>query len=196
MLNDAPANILATLVHAAVYDGWLIMRNPAKLLIAVGLCLGGVLGMVGTVVADPNLRAVSWAVDSVGLIIATALLALHYFRENKDLVAAGFLVYAIGEGAMLSGTAATLDASVPAFAAGTALWSAALLMTSVPKEFALWSRFTGVVAAVLFAIVSLRTFAGAHLTPLSSPLPFFAYPFLVLTFAGWFWKTIRSKRSE
>jgi hypothetical protein len=27
-----------------------------------------------------------------------------------------------------------------------------------------------------------------QLLPTSSPLPYFAYPFLVLTFAGWIWK--------
>jgi hypothetical protein len=100
-------------------------------------------------------------------------------------------VYAIGESVMLSGTAATLEASVPAFAAGTALWSAALLLTSVPKRFALWSRLAGIIAAALFATVSLRIFAGAHLTPISSPLPFFAYPFLVLTFVGWILATLK-----
>jgi len=52
--------------------------------------------------------------------------------------------------------------SVPSFAAGTALWSAALLLTSVPGEFA-------------------------------TPLPFFAYPFLVLAFAGWIWTLLKSE---
>ena len=169
------------------------MKKSAKVVILVGLCLGGVLGMTGSVVSEPSLRNLSWAIDSVGLIVATSLLALHYFRLNNEIVAGGFLVYAIGEGVMLSGTATTLDASVPSFAAGTALWSAALLLTSLPKDFAMWSRFTGAVAAVLFAIVSLRIFYGEHLTPLSSPLPFFGYPFLVLTFAGWFWKTIKTQ---
>lgn len=168
------------------------MKSSAKFLIVVGLCLGAVLGMVGTMVTDSAVRAVSWAVDSVGLIVATALLALHYFKRNDDFIATGFLVYSIGESVMLSGTAGSLDASVPAFAAGTALWSAALLLTSVPKRFAMWSRLAGMIAAVLFATVSIRIFAGAHLTPISSPLPFFAYPFLVLTFVGWIWATLKT----
>jgi hypothetical protein len=73
-------------------------------------------------------------------VVATSLLALRFFRKGNDYVAAGFLVFAIGEGVMLSATAATLAESVPSFAAGTALWSAALLLTSVPKEFASWIR--------------------------------------------------------
>jgi len=65
-------------------------------------------------------------------VVATALRALKFFRKGNDLAAAGFVVFAIGEGVMLVGTATTLAASVPSFAAGTALWSAALLLTSIP----------------------------------------------------------------
>jgi hypothetical protein len=163
------------------------MRNPLNVVAATGLALGAILGMAGTIVTGQNLRAVLWAIDSVGLIVATVLLALMYFRKGNDCVAAGFLVYAIGEGVMFSGTAASLAESVPAFAAGTALWSAALLLTSVPKEFALWTRLAGTIGALLFAVTSIRIFCGEPLLPISHPLPFFAYPFLVLTFAGWIW---------
>src|SRR5437879_4376031 len=105
----------------------------------IGLALGAVFGMVGTIVTSQNVRAVAWAIDSTGLVVATSLLTLKFFRKGNDLVAAGFLVFAIGEGVMLSGTAASLAESVPAFAAGTALWSAALLLTSIPSEFAIWT---------------------------------------------------------
>jgi len=83
---------------------------------------------------------------------------------------------------------------VPTFAAGTALWAAGLLLTSVPRGFAIWTRTAGVVAAVLFATVSARIFAGGEITPLSRPLPFFAYPFLVLTFVGWIVSLVRMER--
>jgi len=161
------------------------MKTSEKTIAIVGLALGGVFGMAGTFVTQPNLRSVFWAIDGVGLIVATCLLALHYFRKDNDLVAAGFLVYAIGEGVMLGGTAGSLDASVPSFAAGTALWAAALLLTSVPGVFALWTRILGIIGAVLFAITSMKIFRGDELLPISQPLPYFAYPFLVLTFAGW-----------
>lgn len=169
------------------------MRKPADLVVVIGVALGGVLGMAGSMVASQNVRAVCWAVDAVGLVVATSLLAVKFFRKGKDVVAAGFLVWAIGEGVMLSGTAASLADSVPAFAAGTALWSAALLLTSVPREFALWTRATGTIAAVLFAITSVRIFWGEPLSPIARPLPFFAYPFLVLTFGGWIWTTLKTE---
>src|SRR5258707_11968058 len=103
-------------------------RSPVNLAAAIGLALGAVFGMAGTLVTQPKLQAALWAIDSVGLVMAAALLSLKFFRKASDLVAAGFLVFAIGEGVMLSGTSAGPAGSVPAFAAGTALWAAALLL--------------------------------------------------------------------
>lgn len=147
--------------------------------------------MLGTTVSERNLQAAFWAVDGVGLVVATALLALRFFRLGNDIVAAGFLVFTVGESAMLAGTAESLAGSVPSFAAGTALWSAALLLTSVPKGFASWIRLVGTVGAILFAITAARIFWGEQVLPTTSPLPFFAYPFLVLTFAGWIWTLLK-----
>jgi hypothetical protein len=167
------------------------MIGRLDLLSVVGLALGAIFGLAGTVVAQPHLQQIFWAIDSAGLVMATCLLSLKFFRKGNDLVAAGFLVFAIGEGVLLSGTAAGADGSVPAFAAGTALWGTALLLVSIPREFAIPVRAIGVVAAMLFMITSARIFLGEQLLPTTSPLPFFAYPFLVLTFLGWIWSLLR-----
>ncbi len=167
------------------------MKNPADIVAAIGLALGGIFGLVGTMVADAKLRSASWALDGTALIVATALLALRFYRKGNDIVAAGFLVYAIGEAVMLGGTAMSLEASVPTFGAGTALWAAALLLTCLPNEFALWIRAVGSLGAILFAIVAARIFWGELLLPTASPLPYFAYPFLVATFAGWIWTILK-----
>ncbi|MBI3707471.1 MAG: hypothetical protein HY246_07310 [Proteobacteria bacterium] len=167
------------------------MNIPVNVIAAIGLALGAVFGMVGTMVTQPNVQATSWAVDGVGLIVATALLALKYFRRGNDVAAAGFVVFAIGESVMLSGTAAGLVGSVPSFAAGTALWAAALSLISIPRGFAAPVRLVGIAASLLFAITALRIFWGEQLLPTSSPLPFLAYPVLVATFIGWIWTLLR-----
>jgi hypothetical protein len=158
----------------------------------VGLLIGAVFGLAGTLVASAALQASLWAIDSVALVVATSLLALRFFRAGIDVVAAGFLVFAIGEGVLLSGTAAGPAASVPAFAAGTALWAAALALISAPARFPGWLRAVGGAAACLFAITAGRIYAGELLLPTSSPLPFFAYPFLVATLLGWAWTLRRA----
>jgi hypothetical protein len=138
---------------------------------AVGLLVGAGFGLAGTLVESPQLQASLWAIDSVGLVIATSLLALKYFRAGEDVVSGGFLVFAIGEGALLSGTAAGPSGSVPAFAAGTALWAAALALVSGPRLLPGWLRALGAVAACLFALTSACIYAGEELLPTSAPCP-------------------------
>lgn len=161
------------------------MTRNLRILAVAGLIAGGALGMAGSIVTSDHVRAVCWAIDAVGVIIATTIMALTLARSGRLEVAAGFLIYVIGESVMLGGTAMSLEASVPAFAAGTALWSVGLTLISVPRVFAIWARLAGLTSAVLFGIVSLTIFRGIPLTPITRPLPFFAYPFLVVTFIGW-----------
>ena len=167
------------------------MKNPLKIVAVAGIVLGAVLGMAGTMVAAQNARAIMWAIDGTALIVATSILALMYFRKGCDGIAAGFLVYAIGEAVMLGGTASSLEASIPSFAAGTALWSAGLLLVSAPNTFVIWTRFAGLISAILFAITSARIFLGEQITPVAKPLPYYAYPFLVLTFIGWIYTLLK-----
>lgn len=160
---------------------------------AGGLLVGAVFGLAGTFASSWHVQASLWAIDSVALVVATSLLALRYFRAGADIVAGGFLVFAIGEGVLLSGTAAGPRASVPAFAAGIALWSAALGLISAPPELPGWLRVLGGAAACMFAITAGRIYTGEVLLPTSSPLPFFAYPFLVATLLGWAWVLLREQ---
>ena len=158
-------------------------RNT-DILAAAGLGVGAVFGLAGTLVSQAPVRQMFWVIDGVGLIVATALLTLKHLRRGDDCVAAGFLVFAIGESLLVSGTAAGLEGSVPSVAGGVALWAAALLLISIPPVFAPWVRLAGGVAAIVFVAVAARIFRGEQLLPTSTPLPFFAYPFLVLTFVG------------
>ena len=168
-----------------------VKHKRLNIVAAIGLAFGAIFGLAGTIVTQANLQATLWAIDSVGLIMAAALLTVKFLKRGNDFVAAGFLVFAIGESVMLSGTAAGLAGSVPAFAAGTALWAAALLLISIPAEFAIAIRLVGIVTSILFAITSARIFWGEQLLPTTSPLPFFGYPFLVITFIGWIWTLLR-----
>lgn len=164
------------------------MGRSINVIAAVGLALGGALGLAGAMVTQRNVQAILWAIDGAGLVMAAAMLATKYFRSGNDVVAGGFLVFAIGEGViLLSAPAAGFEGSIPAFAAGTALWGTALLLISVPKLFAIPIRILGIVSAVLFIVTAARIFWGEQLHPTSTPLPAYAYPVLVATFAGWIW---------
>ena len=124
------------------------------------------------------------------------MLAIHHFRQGNEQLAAGFLVFLAGETLIVSGSAMELAASAPTFAAGAGLWAAALALISAAPALPAFVRSTGGVAAILLAVTAARMFGGAAMTPLSRPLPFFAYPFLAITLFGWAWVHVRSNRSS
>jgi hypothetical protein len=163
-----------------------------RLLVPGGLVTGAVLGMTGTFVPSASLRGLLWGLDGVALIAATALLAIRHCRRGNQVVAAGFLVFVAGETLILSGAAMDLVTSTPVFAAGVALWAASLALVSAPKVMPSWLRVVAAVAAVLFGVVAVQIFMGRALTPLSQPLPFYAYPFLAVTLFGWAWVDYRN----
>ena len=163
-----------------------------RIIASVGLAIGGLLGMAGTFAPSPSLRGLAWGLDGVGLVTASAILTIWFYRKGQDLIAAGFLVFLVGQGLILSGAAMDLVASIPSFGAGISLWAVALLLVSLPRVFPSAVRALGVLAALLFAVTALRIFAGAEITPLSSPLPFHAYPVLVATFGGWIWTLLKA----
>jgi hypothetical protein len=65
------------------------------------------------------------------------------------------------------------------------------IMGLAQTAFPLPVRLIGMLAATPFAVTSPLILSGAALFPISSPLPFLAYPFLVLTFLGWIWSLMR-----
>lgn len=80
-----------------------------------------------------------------------------------------------------------LVASAPLFGAGVGLWAASLAMVSASGAMPPVVSGIGFVGSLLFAVVAVQIFVGGALTPLSRPLPFFAYPFLAATLFGWAW---------
>jgi hypothetical protein len=158
-----------------------------RLIAAIGLVIGAVLGMAGTFAPSASLRGLAWGLDGIALIVAGTLLTIHYLRRANDVLAAGFLVFVVGEALIVSGSAMDLGASVPSFGAGVGLWAASLALVSASTAMPRLVRGLGLVASLLFMVVAVQIFSGRGLTPLSQPLPFFAYPFLAATLFGWAW---------
>jgi hypothetical protein len=167
-----------------------------RIVAAAGLVIGALLGMAGTFAPSAELRGLAWGVDGTALIVGVALLAVHHLRQGNEQLAAGFLVFLAGETLIVSGSAMELAASAPTVAAGFGLWAAALALISAAPALPTLVRATGAIAAILLAVPAARMFGGAALTPLSRPLPFFAYPFLAITLFGWAWVHVRSSPSR
>ena len=161
---------------------------------ATGLLIGCVLGMAGSFVPSDTIRNVLWAIDSCGLILAGALLTLHFHKQGEDLAGAGFLIFAIAQSIIFSSCAGNLDESLPAFGTGTCLWALSIAVISSQKLFPLFVRGSGIIAAILFAVVAFRIFTGHPVNALARPLPFFAYPFYAATLVGWAWTLLYKNR--
>lgn len=166
-------------------------ERSLKITAAIGLLIGGIFGMIGSFVSSSSLRCLAWGLDGIGLIIATALLAVYYFRRGWDITAAGFIIFAIGESLVLSSSGFDLDANAFTFGAGCGLWAASLFVISFQKTYPLFIRITGLLAAVLFSMVAVHIFMGDHLHALTKPLPFYAYPLFVITIFGWAWTLLK-----
>ena len=162
-----------------------------KITASIGLLIGGVFGMVGSFVPSPSLRSLAWGIDGVGLILATAILTIYYFRKGLDITAAGFLIFAIGESLILSSSGIRLDEDVSSFGAGCSLWATSLFVIGSQKTYPIFIRCTGLLAAVLFSVVAVQIFMDYPLDALTKPLPFFAYPIFVITIFGWIWTLLR-----
>ena len=170
-------------------------KEPVLVISAIGFLTGCILGMAGSFVPSDIARNILWAIDSCGLILAAALLALYLSKKDQDIVAAGFLIFAIAETVVFFSCAGELNANIPAFGTGTCLWALSLAVVSSQKLFPLFVRSTGIVSALLFAVTALQILTGHPATALTKPLPFFAYPFYAATLAGWAWSLVYRKAS-
>jgi hypothetical protein len=167
------------------------MSNQLRFFTAASLVVGGVLGMAGSF-SPPAVRGIAWGLDGTALVIGATLLAVYHLRLGNEQLAAGFLVFVAGQTLVVSGSAMELSASSATFGAGVGLWAAALALVSASSAMPLFVRGTGAIASVMFAVTALQIFGGTALNPLSRPLPFNAYPLLVLTLFGWAWVHYRS----
>jgi hypothetical protein len=160
---------------------------------SLGLALGGILGLAGTFAPSDSLRGLAWGVDGLALVAAAALLTVAFLRAGHDVVASGFLVFAVGQGLVVSGAAMDLTRSAPSFGAGAGLWAVALALISVPAVMPLIARALGTLAALLFVVTAVQIFGGAPLVPTSTPLPYLAYPVFVATLGAWIWALLTNR---
>ena len=171
---------------------------PYRILIVVGLAIGGVLGFVGNFLPSGPSQNVAYALSSLGIIMGSALLATWFARQGKSTVAVGFALLALAEGIILTGifllASAPTFPGVYTFAAGVALYAVALPLVSVPSAFPLWTRIAGALAAIPFAAHAMLWLLGRSPAP-SGPLASIGYVLLIVAIAGWIITVLRAAPS-
>src|SRR6188472_1534758 len=96
-----------------------IIRTSA----AIGLIIGGILGLAGSFAPTDSLRLLAWNIDGVGLIIACILLTIYYYRKGDSITGTGFILFAIGECFILASNSINIEEHGLRFAIGASLWS-------------------------------------------------------------------------
>ena len=171
------------------------MNRTTNFLASIGLAVGAIFGVSGSVITEPTLQIALYEISSIGLLVACVLLAIKFIRQKNDFIGTGFLLFAIGEAVMSAGVALGQMEGQASFGAGMALYVPALLFISIPKGFPLWTRITGVAASIPFTIAASTIFLGGQALS-SSPVVGAGYGLLVLTNIGWILTLIKEKEVE
>lgn len=170
-----------------------MMNRTNNRIASIGLAIGAIFGLAGSLVSGPQLQIFLYEFSSVGLTAACVLLAMKFLRQKQDIVATGFLLLAIGEAVMSVGTAAGQLGGQAAFGAGMALYVPALLFISIPPKFPLWVRLMGIAASIPFAIAAATIFMGGQILS-TAALPGAGYGLLTLTIVGWIGTLLQEKK--
>ena len=160
------------------------MKRNSNLLVAIGLGMGVVFGLLGSILTHPQVKFGFYEISSVGLTVGCVLLGIRYLHENRDWLSAGFFLFGIGEAVMSSGNALGDVGGQAAFGAGIALYVPAFLLISLPGHFPKLVRILGMLASIPFLIGSVYIFMGEAVYS-SSPIMGAGYGLLSLTIIGW-----------
>lgn len=167
------------------------MKERNLILIAcLGLIIGAMFGVGGSLMNDPINQVILYEISSVGLTTGCALLTIKFIRDKDDLVATGFLLLAIAEAVMSGGTAAGEIEGQAAFGAGVALYLPALWLISCDRNFPILFRLTAIAATIPFGIAATKIYMG-HEVLTTSALPGAGYGLLTISIAGWVWSLIK-----
>lgn len=162
-----------------------------RIVAAGGLLAGAGFGMAGGFSPVGVVQDVLYLLSSIGFMTGLVVMALRSHSAGQVMPAAGFLVLACGEVAMMSGFNRAADPnSAGAFAAGVALYAPGLLLVSLPRGQPIWSRIAGGLAALPFAAHGILRSAGVDLDyqDLTAAV---GYGLLTIAIAGWVWRMRR-----
>lgn len=152
-----------------------------------GVLAGAGFGLAGGFAPVGPVQDVLYLLSSVGFVAGLVVLTLRSHETRRPLHAAGFLLLALGEVAMMSGFNRAADPNSPgAFAAGVALYAPGLLLVSLPRGYPMWARVAGALAALPFGAHGILRSAGIDLD-YQDLTAVVGYGLLSVAIAGWIW---------
>ena len=168
------------------------MKKRTNHLASIGLAIGAVFGLSGLFFTEPVTQTCLFVISGVGLSAGLALLSVKFLRENDDCLAAGFMLFSIGEAILTCNTPAEESTADASFACGMLFYVVAFILISLSKRFPLWLRLTGLAAAIPFSIAAARFLLGYGIDS-SDTFPGMGYGLLTLCIVGWIITLLREK---
>lgn len=167
--------------------------SAERLVAAAGVVAGAAFGLAGGFAPGGPIQDALYLVSSVGFVAGLVVLAFRSQAAAQTLHAAGFVVLALGEVAMMSGFNRAEDPnSAGAFAAGVALYAPGLLLVSLPRGHPIWCRLAGVLAALPFGFHAIARSAGVDLD-YQDVTAMVGYGLLTVAIAGWAWSLFAAR---
>lgn len=159
--------------------------DTERITVVAGLTVGWVLGFAGGMFEPGVARDVSWALSSVGIMAAAAVLAIRQAARDVPL-AAGFALLVVGEAVIHTQGAGGVDAA----AAAAFAYVPALLLTATSTWPPLWARLSALGSAVAFAVHAGLYLAGEQ-PAVDGAAMSVGYGLLALTMIGWSLRVVR-----
>lgn len=159
-------------------------NSNGNLIASIGLAAGALFGMSGQVFTEPVTQTCLFVISGAAFTMGLVLLTFKYLRQKNDIVAAGFLLFSIGEAISTAATAADEKTALSAFAACMLFYIMGFLLVCLPATFPNWVRITGLVSATLFAIASTKFYLGYGIH-YNDALAGIGYGLLTITIIGW-----------
>ena len=160
------------------------MQTQINLIAAIGLAIGAFFGMSGLFFTTPTVQLCVFVISGVGFTTGLALLAVKFLREQQDLLATGFLLFAIGEAISTLSAAAEEKTGTAAFAGCMLFYFVGFMFICLTPIFPLWTRITGILSALIFLTAASRFYLGFGIDT-ADTLPGLAYGLLTITIVGW-----------
>lgn len=166
--------------------------NHLKNLVSFFFVTGVFTGFSGTFIPAGGIQHLAWALGAFFLIIGSSLLASKLSRQEHDIPAAGFSVFAVGQ-ALAYGFLATNDAGSEQFGAVIAIYVPGLVLISFYDLTPWYFRLCGFFAAASFMTLAVLIFCHLQSEMLSSILNNSAYMAMNIMILGWAWLVFKRK---
>jgi hypothetical protein len=161
------------------------MRDTNTKTIVGLLGLWVLFGQLGGIPSPGPAQNILWAISSVGMLLASPMLAIRFARQGKDLIAAGHVLLTVAALMLYAGGPISTPGGQTSFSSSILFYAPALLAIGSGPGHPLFSRICGALTAVFFSVHGTMALAGATLNQEAKLVSVGGYLFMTAAVVGW-----------